>query len=147
MIFLGCWCHRTLLTLQQPKRSMFDLLLLPSFCTLLFLRSQAGFALVPASDSRNRWQYRWLQAHYTLPLSIFSPPSYRFGAGPRNKRDGRVQLLLLTALAVTSKIEALAEGTDQGDRGVSSGRSGRGRVAMAAGCFGEHGAGVKIIVR
>ena len=126
---------------------MFDLLLLLSLCALLFLQSQTGFDLVPASDSRDRWQYRWLQAHYTLSLSIAGPSSYRFGARPRNKRYMRVQLLLLTFLAVTSKIEALSEWTDQGDRGVSSGRSGRGRVAMAAGCFGEHGAGVKIIVR
>lgn len=46
-----------------------------------------------------------------------------------------MQVLLLTVL----EIEALAERTDQGGRGVSSGRSRRGRVAMAAGCFGEHG--------
>ena len=126
---------------------MFNLLLLPSLCALLFLHSQAGFALVPAGDPWNWWQYWRLQAHYALTMSIASPSSYRFGAGPRNQRYRRVQLLLLTVFAVTGKIEALAEGTDQGDRGVSSGRSGRSRVAMAAGCFGEHGAGVKIIVR
>jgi hypothetical protein len=46
-----------------------------------------------------------------------------------------MQLLLLTVLGVAGKVEALAEWTD---RGLSSGRSGRGRVAMPTGCFGEH---------